>query len=136
MTVKQVTLKSKSRKPTAKAKANKLRQRVVKTMLTQAEGETFDSLLQVCRLSQAEFVRRACLRQTIKVVPDQNLTMYATLGTLQRSVQTVLKGELPESSREQLEAALESLKTTRLLLVDVDPTDTAEPTEETATEGV
>jgi len=53
--------------------------------------------------------------------------MYAAFGTLQRSVQTVLNGELPAASRAVLEVALETLKTTRLLLVDVDPTAVVEP---------
>jgi|GEM_PF-6566168 len=134
MTVEPVTPKSTKRQPTAKAKANKLRQQVVKTMLTADEAVRFDDLLYTSCLSQAEFVRRACLRLQVNVVPDQNLTLYATLGTLQRSVQTVLNGELPESSREQLETAVESLKVTRLLLIDVDPTAVVEPGGAAATE--
>lgn len=132
MTVKPVTPQSTTRKPTAKASTNKLRTRVVKTMLTADEKQRFADLVRASCLSQAEFVRRACLRQSISVVPDQNLTQYATLGQLQGAVQAVLRGELPESSRAALEAALETLKAIRLLLIDVDATAVVEPASEAA----
>ena len=119
--------KATTRRPTAKAQTNRLKTRVIKTNLSPDEGARFDDLVKTSCLSQAEYIRRACLRQKLNIVPDQNLVMYAKLGTFQKAAQTVLRVGLPVDVREQLEATLADLKALRLLLIDVDPDAVTEP---------
>jgi len=82
-------------------------------LTTKADQECFEALVEASGLSKADYIRFCCLETTVVQVPNQNLLLYAQLGTLQMTLRRAVKTELTPD----LEQALELVKAMRLQLV-------------------
>ena len=83
------------------------------TLMTKADQQRFEALVQESGLSKAEYIRRCCLEPVVTLVPDANLKLYGEMGALQ----ITLKRLVSTTPTPELVTALAQVQSLRLTLV-------------------